>query len=178
MAEGENDGSDELNCATLRGVLQMAPTMLRGLQVASEIRHTFNFSRAHSSEVARDLLRINSDISVTLVTKKCFIFYGFVFSGCAQFLAQAKLYLASKCVCTGNGRGIKAVDFSASELCSCFSLRVVVPQLKTSWLGPKSSLYACVTQQNNTPDPKGSCIVREHLAKKNPRFGSSAGLQR
>ncbi len=54
----------------------------------------------------------------------------------------------------------------------------VVPQLKTSLPGRKSGRYARVTRLNNTPDPGGSCMVRERSAKKNPRYGTSRWLQR
>ncbi len=50
----------------------------------------------------------------------------------------------------------------------------VVPQLKTSWLGRKSSVYARVTQPNNTPDPKGSCTECIRPFKENPRVGHLA----
>ncbi len=50
----------------------------------------------------------------------------------------------------------------------------VVPQLQTSWSRRKSGRYARVTRLNNTPDPEGSCMVRERSDKKNPRFGNLA----
>ncbi len=53
-----------------------------------------------------------------------------------------------------------------------------VPQLKTSWAGRKSGRYARVTRLNNTPDPGGSCMARERLAKRIVDSETSRWLQR
>ncbi len=50
----------------------------------------------------------------------------------------------------------------------------VVPQPKTSCLGRKSSLYVRVTQPNDSPDPKGSCMEYVRPVKEHYRFGNLA----